>query len=175
VLSFKECIQKIKRDTLDVNCLLGDTYNFCIKCKTGYYISTGYCFKANTLCKTFNIYTGSCESCYDGFGVQNKLCADLSSANNNSNTIPSDDNCLSKSGTLCLKCKDRYFLSYDSQLPTCKKVSDACLTYNDINGYCFTCITGYTLSASGNCIGSASNSTTSQNTTYIDIPQIFCK
>ena len=83
MLSFKECIQKTKRDTLDSNCLLGDTYNYCIKCKTGYYISTGYCFKANTLCKTFNLNTGACETCYDGFVVKNKLCVDLSSANSN--------------------------------------------------------------------------------------------
>lgn len=159
---------------MDPNCLLGDTYNYCIKCKTGYYIRTGYCFKANSLCKTFNVNTGACDSCYDGFSVQNKICVDLNSANNQPSEI-ADANCLTKSGSLCLKCKDRYFLSYDSQMPTCKKVSDSCLTYNEINGYCITCVTGYNLSTGGNCVGSASSSNSTQQPTYVDVPQIFCK
>jgi len=63
---------KFKKDTLDSNCNIGDNYNFCLKCKTGYYINTGNCLKASDQCKTFNVNTGACETCYDGFIIQNR-------------------------------------------------------------------------------------------------------
>ena len=63
-VSFRECVIKLKKDFLDPNCIMGDFNNFCIRCKTGFYISAGNCLKASDQCKTFNINTGACETCY---------------------------------------------------------------------------------------------------------------
>lgn len=100
---------KTKKDFLDPNCALGDTYNFCLKCKTAYYINYGNCLKASDQCKTFNINTGACETCYDGFTIKNRDC--VSSTSTPTTPQPSD-NCQLRSGTLCIKCNDRYYLSY---------------------------------------------------------------
>ena len=125
---------------------MGDTFNFCIKCKTGYYINVGNCFKVSDQCKTFNANTGACETCYDGFVIQNRDCV--------STLVPStvvEDFCQLYSGTLCIKCKTGYYLSYDGPMPACAIANPLCKTYNDFNGDCYTCVDGYSLS-NGKCI-----------------------
>lgn len=166
-MSFKECLLKFRKDVLDMNCQVGDMYNFCLKCKPGFYINTGNCLKANDQCKTFNLNTGACETCYDGFVVRNRDCVLLSGISNE------DDLCELRSGSLCIKCKDRYYLSYEGPLPSCKRVNSLCQNYNEYNGDCYTCIDGYVFN-NGNCIQPSSNNNNA-NRTYIEVPQIFCR
>ncbi len=141
-----------------------------------FYINSGNCLKANTQCKTFNVNTGSCETCYEGFAVVGREClAGGSNINNNSlpggsnmSTTVVDDHCQLKSGMLCLKCHDGYFLSYNSTYPVCSKVNPLCATYNEYNGNCYTCLNNYIIS-NGSCLPAA------VNPNYMDIPQINCK
>lgn len=62
-----------------------------------------------------------------------------------------EDFCELRSGTICTKCKDRYYLEYGAGLPKCARVNALCRTYNELNGNCYTCVDGYSLS-SGNCV-----------------------
>jgi proprotein convertase subtilisin/kexin type 5 len=88
---------------LDPNCVMGDFNNFCVRCKAGFYINTGNCLKASDQCRTFNANTGACDSCFEGFIIRNRDC--VSSAVN-----VNEDFCELRSGFICTKCKDRYYL-----------------------------------------------------------------
>lgn len=110
---------------MDPNCLIGDVFNFCITCKDRYFISSGACLKASDQCRTFNVNTGACETCYDGFSVQNNDCVEISKINK-----VSDENCAFFSGILCIKCKDSFYLSYDTSSPKCTRANPLCKTFN---------------------------------------------
>ncbi len=152
--------------------------NFCRNCKPGFYINTGNCLKASSQCRTFNVNTGACDSCYEGFAIRNRDCVSPTTLD------PNEDYCELRSGTICIKCKDRYYLSYNAPMPTCAGVNQLCLTYNEVNGDCYTCVAGYSLNG-GNCIqvmnpGTNTNTNPGTNTTpgsgtnLIEVPQIFC-
>jgi hypothetical protein len=50
---------------------------------------------------------------------------------------------------ICTKCVPMSFLNGNA---TCQLISESCRTYNDINGYCLTCYSGYSLNKNGQCL-----------------------
>ncbi len=49
---------------------------------------------------------------------------------------------------ICVRCASRTFLNEKGQ---CEKVSEDCRTYNDLDGQCLSCFSGFALS-SGKCL-----------------------
>ena len=61
---------------LDPNCNLRSITGSCLQCRASYYLGdNGYCRAANPLCRTFNISTGNCLTCYKGYVVKDSTCA----------------------------------------------------------------------------------------------------
>ena len=127
---------------LDPNCNLRSLSGSCLQCIASYYLSeNGYCTAANPLCRTFNISTGACLTCYQGYIISGKTCV-LATGDN------TDPNCFKflPSG-LCEQC----YVSFFPSAGVCKQVNQLCRTANYTDGTCLSCYPGYTLS-SGNCI-----------------------
>jgi proprotein convertase subtilisin/kexin type 5 len=139
---------------------VADLNNYCIQCPTGYYISQGDCLKANQLCKTYDVNNGYCTSCYDGYQLASNNCTSLSQV------IIQDPNCLLFSGSLCIECKNRFYLNSSSSQLKCSAVNSMCDKYDMLTGNCFTCNLGSYLN------GTSCLSTT--NSSYVENSSLNC-
>lgn len=127
---------------LDPNCNLRSITGGCLQCQASYYLGdNGYCKAANPLCKTFNISSGNCLTCYKGYVVKGTTCALATSDT-------TDPNCLKflPSG-LCSEC----YVSFYPSAGVCKQVNPLCRSANYTDGACLSCYPGYTLTK-GACI-----------------------
>lgn len=95
------------------NCLI-QAAGTCSVCKDRYYLSSNSCLQVSPFCLNYDSTNGKCLSC----GIEETLAAGICFSS--SNPVP---NCLTQSGSACLSCKDRYYLSFDS----CFQVSPFCL------------------------------------------------
>lgn len=117
----------------DINCKLKDNLNRCLQCYSNYFLATNLtCVLANPLCKTLNITSGACLTCYPGYTLVDSDCV-ISNSNN------SDPNCISRQNSDCKECYIGYFLSKG----VCTKINSLCKTYNKTNGACLSCYPGY--------------------------------
>ena len=59
----------------DPNCNLRSLTGSCLQCVSSYYLaSNGYCRAINPICRTFNLSTGACISCYQGYKIEGATC-----------------------------------------------------------------------------------------------------
>ena len=123
------------------------TYNdqqVCVECSTRYYLdSNAICQPVNPNCKDYNKNTGACTSCYPGFGLLEDTCLPGFGGANNF-----DPNCNKFEGDICVKCSVRYFLGQDGK---CKNVDPSCRDYDERNGDCTSCYSGYEVRG-GKCL-----------------------
>lgn len=101
-------------------------------------MSGGRCLPQNPQCKTVNVENGACTTCYIGFMLQNGSCVQPRNE---------DPNCLQNSGTLCLYCRDRFWLSDGKCVPLTRN----CQTYEQTTGRCLTCSSDF-LVENGDCV-----------------------
>ena len=109
--------------------------DLCIECSNGYYVgTTGKCEALDPLCKSHDLKTGACLTCYGGFILTGPKCVQLVVAQipNCSNVTPAG---------MCTSCIEGYFLSGN----TCKPVPITCAAYNRADGVCTKCIAGHFL------------------------------
>ena len=79
--------------------------NSCIECSNGYYVgSTGKCEALDPHCKSHDLKSGACLTCYEGFILRSPKCVQLVVAQ-----IPNCDN-VTPAG-MCTSCIEGYFLS----------------------------------------------------------------
>lgn len=139
--------------------------------KLGY----GPCVGAQNNCKTYNLLTGNCDLCNDGFILDYQglctlvvKCQDPRTWNVNNECLPIPVNCLAvdqKTGfcTRCvsgdytiqsgicvkiIKCGSQQYLSGSGQ---CIDVSAACNLFNPTTGLCITCVIAGTFPTEGIC------------------------
>jgi len=128
-------------------CTIAGLNGVCYACQNRYYLSGGQCYFVNPLCNTYKPTTGSCLSCFAGYILNNQLCI---------KDTPIDPYCAKYSGAVCLSCISGYIFNAN------KKCQNTCATFNALNGYCNTCIAGYTLS-NGKCLLSGGGSNPGSN------------
>ena len=108
----------------------------CIECYSGYYYNRarGACQPLNPLCKTSNLFDGSCTSCFPGYSLTAGLCG----------IAFQDPNCkeFNDDRTVCEKCSARF---YPGPQGRCVQINPLCKTANELNGACLSCYPGYTL------------------------------
>jgi hypothetical protein len=75
-LSNGACILGDNNNTKDPNCVQYDqTQTICLQCSTRYYFNlNGICTAVSPQCQTWDIKTGSCTSCYQGYTLMNGVC-----------------------------------------------------------------------------------------------------
>lgn len=111
----------------------------CLLCANGYYLpQSNICTVINPLCKSSNMTTGACTSCYTGYLLSASNCIAI--------TADSIPYCAQVTQGQCSACINGYLLSNT----TCIAANPLCATYNS-NGNCLSCITGYTFQQ-GSCI-----------------------
>jgi hypothetical protein len=135
----------LKPNVTDPNCLASDLNSFCIRCKTGYYITNGICYLADTMCKTFNLTGGQCLTCYDGYVLQQTKCVALTQQAN-CKTFDFQN--------VCIECVDKFYLNKGVCLAvnTTFFNNSLCSNFNNMTGLCTKCISSYYLSSENQCI-----------------------
>jgi hypothetical protein len=129
----------------------------CTVCKNDYFLGpNSLCTALNSLCATYNMQTGACNTCPVGFTKVGFACHSLRVV---------DPNCATFSGIKCNNCRSGYYLNNG----ICIKVSEYCSTYDMNNGKCLTCKSGYTL-YSGLCISQIVCATKDSNGYCISCP-----
>lgn len=112
--------------------------NICTKCSEGsYFGNNGLCITIDSSCKTANLNTGACTSCYNGYQL------DSSSKCVNSTSTYSNILCSVWANQICTQCSTG---SYFNSAGICVTANSLCKTFNSMNGYCTSCFNGYTLS-----------------------------
>ena len=129
---------------MDVNCAKF-IQGVCQNCSKGFYPgSNGLCKQFNPLCKTSDIQTGACKTCYPGYTLIAGLCEIGSSSTSNS-----DPNCKSTNTFgVCTSCYASFYLSAQA---TCIRLDPLCKSYTPSQRDCSDCYDGYTL-VDGKCI-----------------------
>jgi hypothetical protein len=121
----------------------------CVECSTRYYLDVGgICQPVNSNCNAYDPATGACRSCYDGWGLIENTCLP------GVVTQSFDPNCNTFRDNVCIKCSKGFFLSLEGK---CTQVSPSCATYNENNGQCTSCFSGYEVSG-GKCVVSTTTS-----------------
>ena len=129
----------------DPNCKTSNG-NFCVECYQGFYYSQGdrACKRLNPLCKTSNLATGACLTCYPGYNLNQRT--------GQCEVFFKDPNCLQFNlNNICMECANRFYLASDNK---CMPVNPLCKTSSPANGACLTCYPGYTLSGRDCVVGS---------------------
>ena len=68
-----------------------------------FYIQNNTCINVNFLCQNYNPFTGSCTSCFPGYGIEGKDCVrnnDVYWSKITNLTVV----CKLKKGSLCIEC-----------------------------------------------------------------------
>lgn len=125
----------------------------CLKCAVGsIFNSKSICIVLDPSCKTNNMVTGACLSCYSGYVLASNGTCDL-----NQNQSVSDPNCNQfNTNGVCTKCSNGY---YFNNLNVCIKIDDNCKSFNIASAICVGCYPGYDLNNLNQCIESVSNIT----------------
>lgn len=140
----------------------------CNQCQAGYQLNNNQCLQvvspSTPNCQSYNVITGQCLACVNGYTLVNNTCTPTGSGGSGSGSssggaiiiIPGgsnrDPNCAKYNGTTCAQCSNRYYYGPNG---LCVPVNPLCNTYS-FNGACLSCYPGYTLSVTI-CIVSKQN------------------
>lgn len=127
--------------TLPYGCEQRASNGLCKACKYKFWNLNGYCQQVSDLCQNWDITTGACTSCYNGYILSSGSCV----GGGNGGQVPEGCSQQNANGQ-CIACYFRYYLNNG----TCKAVSDQCKTWDSNTGACLSCYSGWTLS-SGTC------------------------
>ncbi|ELP91763.1 protein serine/threonine kinase, putative [Entamoeba invadens IP1] len=141
----------------------------CIQCEDGYYTnntSSILCLKCNSYCNSCEKESGYCSSCVSGCVLSGNYCIPCEAGTRANQETNKCDVCpagthSSKQSTTCLLCGNGFYSTKGSL--NCLSCSLTCLTCNNTNGNCITCISGNGLDVFFNChicpAGTYANST----------------
>lgn len=81
----------------DPNCQEYDADNLCESCSDRHYVnpSSGLCVSVSPLCKGYNLISGACLTCYQGYTLSTDKCVVGTSSN-------TDVNCKTFNGKMCV-------------------------------------------------------------------------
>lgn len=136
------CVKSIDQPSANSLCAKWNG-SICTQCSTGTYLNAaGICAVVNPLCNTFDLTSGNCLSCYQGYSLSSGTCV-VSNA-----TSPSDPFCQKfLTPDVCSQCSDRYYIGAAG---VCIEVNPYCHEYDQTTGDCLTCFPGFALNQ-GNC------------------------
>lgn len=117
----------------------------CTQCISNYVVVSGQCQPLIPNCTAYNLLTGICITCANGYTLQNQNCVQSQITPTITNCQVVDPNNTSN----CLICVYGYFPSGS----TCQIVSSLCNGFNVQTGACFACLYSLTL-LNGKCIDS---------------------
>ncbi|ELP84797.1 protein serine/threonine kinase, putative [Entamoeba invadens IP1] len=132
----------------DPNCAYGycSTVNGCTKCIEGYFPQNYRCTKCGVTCKTCDIVSTNCLSCYNDSFIENNICITCEEG------YCEVGYCLQEDG--CTKCKSGYYKNGKR----CLKCDTNCLTCGTTSTDCLSCASGLYLNDSTHqCIDCDSN------------------
>ncbi|ELP89830.1 protein serine/threonine kinase, putative [Entamoeba invadens IP1] len=141
-------------------CWAGTIQNgdMCVECPTNYYSSSGSasCTKCDTTCVTCNSTNGYCTSCQIGYATNNKVCTICASGYYEHNNVckPCENGTHSSTSgsTACTPCQGGYYslIGYSECVHCDGLCGDRC---DAASGKCLSCISGYVLQPTGECVG----------------------
>lgn len=117
--------------------------NKCLECANWFFFdSSSKCVSVSSLCKSYDVGSGKCTSCFSGFTLNEGVCQ------TSEPTVVADGGCSNWdwNNQVCLACSKNWVLVGKK----CVAVSDQCLTW-DQTGDCLSCYTGYLLT-NGKCL-----------------------
>lgn len=148
------------------NCIQYTTFDKCLKCAEGYYLSSGNCFAFPlAIINGCTIYTSlvTCSQCAQGMYLKSSVLCE--------NVVPIT-NCTtysqSASSTVCTTCITGYYVNNNACAVRVNSLSIAsCLTVALLSDTCSACNTGFTLTSDSRlCLASLSNCLTYTSSTY---------
>ena len=112
--------------------------------------SNNICVPVDPLCKTYDNANGHCLTCFKGY----VLNADTGACDRAADRAVSDAGCAEWNWDqdVCVKCSHYWFMNNG----LCASVSPYCKSYDQANGQCTTCFSGYNLS-NGECLVAPEN------------------
>ncbi len=120
-----------------------------MNCSKGYYFdSNKVCKQLDPNCKSYDQTKYVCSDCYFGYILTNNSCI--------RDTIITiqEGNCAQWLAGVCVKCANRAYYDINNN---CVMASDLCKTYNQFNGFCTSCYTGYALDSKTGVCSASSN------------------
>lgn len=134
------------------NCAVYQSANVCLTCNGGYYLTNGYCVRANTIVNCLSYASATrCATCANGFFVTTDgLCA--------APTGTTTANCLYyNAGFVCAQCATGYYLSVANGVTTCVSLAATAIANCAVYGYsaalnqvvCLQCTGSFVLNAAG--------------------------
>jgi proprotein convertase subtilisin/kexin type 5 len=102
-------------------------------------LKNGVCTQVNPNCRLSDENNGQCLTCYVGYSVQAGQCLLVPSAPDNE--APSDILCAQWKGKTCVKCSESSYFNGG----LCTQVNPLCKTFDNNNGACLSCYSGYIL------------------------------
>lgn len=120
----------------------------CLACSKSWTFKNGTCQIVSDQCKSYDLTSGACTSCFKGYDLIGNTSCVLSPS---STKGPTDLGCQEWAwdNQTCLQCSP-YFVMKSG---TCSGVSDYCKSYDNSTGLCTSCYQGYGLS-NGTCTAS---------------------
>lgn len=104
----------------------------------------GKCQEQNPLCKSTDLNTGGCMTCWSGYTLSGNECIIEKQLAANS-----DPYCLKTVDGVCTRCSSGYY--YNKGQGLCAQLDPVCRNSNLDNGDCTDCYAGYALSG-GKCL-----------------------
>lgn len=104
----------------------------------------GKCQVQNPLCKTLDVNTGGCLSCWPGYTLANSNCIVTQIQ------VQADPYCINFINGVCTNCSSGYY--YNSNDRICKALDPICKTSDMTNGRCASCYPGYILNDQYKCV-----------------------
>lgn len=107
-------------------------------CSNRYYFNGSTCTPVNPQCKSYEMSSGMCTSCYPGYMLFNGTCPPAP---------PKDPNCKIVTPEGCTECYESYYLNSEAK---CIQINPLCKSSNSSTGLCLSCFKGYSL-RNGQC------------------------
>lgn len=98
----------------------------------------------NPLCKTVDINSGGCTSCWQGYVINGQNCVLEQQQIQGQPGQPTDPYCIKYNGAICSQCSSGYYSSPSTNF-VCTQLDPLCKTHDMTNGNCMSCYPGYAL------------------------------
>lgn len=111
----------------DPNCMTANMQGQCTACTPGYSLTRGVCAAVSFLCVDFDYNRNTCNSCQEGYFLQDGDCI-----------FPSmgiDPSCTRYSGSFCVSCQQGYYLKDY----VCTTIDTNCSQFDQQAGVCRVC------------------------------------
>lgn len=114
----------------------------CVVCSSKSYLNsqTGRCESIDPLCASYDLKSGACQRCYNGYEIKEGKCLRKADTADSASLYASNPLCSQWKNGVCLSCSSRSFLNQNN---VCQEVDPQCREYIKGTGECKTCFDGY--------------------------------